>query len=317
MNAVEIASSDSSSSSRHGSSSPGASPSRSSTPSQSSASSDFLPSDNVPLTPWTPYVKPEPSGLFDDDMKPSFDAAYYGIGMPEHGGFHGPSPRGMLLEDLMQEDAYESAPFDSMLHQSTTPATPTVIPAFEPALPNLPAYPSPSPSTSEASPQPSTVQVPASQATVRQTSARGQGSIKPDVRHAFESSSLQTLLVTTPNASCPNAPIQSPPRHSVSSLPILIHNVPAVGAKSRVETQIKMTLDLAAPHDGMAAYDRIGSWKWLRLPKGTSTRRRPRKEPKIGMQRSVFTCHSFAVAHHHFFFSFNEPVATESTSRSP
>lgn len=66
------------------------------------------------------------------------------------------------------------------------------------------------------------------------------------------------------------------------SLPILIHNVPAVGAKSRVETQIKMTLDLAAPRDAMSAYDRIGSWKWLRLPKGTSTRRRPRKEPKIG-----------------------------------
>ena len=68
-----------------------------------------------------------------------------------------------------------------------------------------------------------------------------------------------------------------------SSLPILIHNVPAVGAKSRVETQIKMTLDLAIPRDSKCGYERVGSWKWLRLPKGTSTRRRPRKEPKIGM----------------------------------
>src|SRR5258708_3471185 len=68
------------------------------------------------------------------------------------------------------------------------------------------------------------------------------------------------------------------------SLPILIHNVPSVGAKSRVETQIKMTLDLILPsYPVPSAYDRIGSWKWLKLPKGTSTRRRPRKEAKPGM----------------------------------
>jgi len=44
-----------------------------------------------------------------------------------------------------------------------------------------------------------------------------------------------------------------------------------------------MTLDLAIPRDSGAGWERVGSWKWLRLPKGTSTRRRPRKEPKIGM----------------------------------
>lgn len=77
-------------------------------------------------------------------------------------------------------------------------------------------------------------------------------------------------------------------------LPILIHGVPHVGAKSRVETQIKMTLDLAAfpgqlrplpstDANGVGGgYDRVGTWRYLRLPKGTSTRRRARKDPKIG-----------------------------------
>jgi hypothetical protein len=77
-------------------------------------------------------------------------------------------------------------------------------------------------------------------------------------------------------------------------LPILIHGVPRVGAKSRVETQVKMTLDLVAhPHandPSPSTYERVGSWKYLRLPKGTSTRRRARKDPKIGE-----SCWSYAV----------------------
>lgn len=101
MNVLETASS-----SRQSSSSPGGSPSRSSTPSQSSASSDFLPSDGAPLTPWTPYAKHDSVGLFDEDTKPSFDA-YYTLGMPNAASFQTSPTHGMLLEDLMQEDAYE------------------------------------------------------------------------------------------------------------------------------------------------------------------------------------------------------------------
>ena len=56
-----------------------------------------------------------------------------------------------------------------------------------------------------------------------------------------------------------------------------------------------MTLDLAAfpslsstsassdeGEDSKEGYERVGSWRFLRLPKGTSTRRRARKDPKIG-----------------------------------
>lgn len=61
-------------------------------------------------------------------------------------------------------------------------------------------------------------------------------------------------------------------------------SIPEGGTKSRVETQVRLTVDLA--HASTSAdplkYDRVGSWKWLRLPKGTSTKRRTRKEGKIG-----------------------------------
>lgn len=73
----------------------------------------------------------------------------------------------------------------------------------------------------------------------------------------------------------------------MNSLPILIHNVPQIGAKSRVETQIKMTIDLAKPLASNKDYERVGSWKWMRLPKGTATRRRPRKEGKIGQSKNI------------------------------
>ena len=80
-------------------------------------------------------------------------------------------------------------------------------------------------------------------------------------------------------------------RYFLCRLPIVIRGVAQTGAKSRVETQIRLTLDLATSlpttltADGSPdpdSYDRVGSWKWLRLPPGTSTKKRPRKEGKIG-----------------------------------
>lgn len=62
-------------------------------------------------------------------------------------------------------------------------------------------------------------------------------------------------------------------------------SIPEGGTKSRVETQVRLTVDLAhasASSGEPLKYDRVGSWKWLRLPKGTSTKRRTRKEGKIG-----------------------------------
>ena len=72
---------------------------------------------------------------------------------------------------------------------------------------------------------------------------------------------------------------------AVLSLPIMFPSIPEGGTKSRVETQVRLTVDLAhasASSGEPLKYDRVGSWKWLRLPKGTSTKRRTRKEGKIG-----------------------------------
>ncbi|KAG9010186.1 SPT3 Dosage dependent suppressor of Ty-induced promoter mutations-like protein [Tulasnella sp. JGI-2019a] len=80
------------------------------------------------------------------------------------------------------------------------------------------------------------------------------------------------------------APIY-PNKASCLNLPIYIGNVPERGAKSRVETQIKMDLDLMMPttpsQDGSSqSYRRVASWKWLRLNKGATTKRRPKKDVK-------------------------------------
>ena len=70
-----------------------------------------------------------------------------------------------------------------------------------------------------------------------------------------------------------------------TSLTILTPNIPQTGTKSRVETQVRVALDLAFATPStidLVKYDKVGSWKWLKLPKGTATRKRSRKEGKIG-----------------------------------
>jgi len=69
------------------------------------------------------------------------------------------------------------------------------------------------------------------------------------------------------------------------SLPILTPNIPESGTKSRVETQVRVTVDLAHASSSSGEpyqYDRVGSWKWLTLPPGTFTKKRTRREGKIG-----------------------------------
>ncbi|KAH9176358.1 hypothetical protein EDB89DRAFT_1940657 [Lactarius sanguifluus] len=76
-----------------------------------------------------------------------------------------------------------------------------------------------------------------------------------------------------------------PPKDSCSNLAIMIPSIPEGGTKSRVETQVRVTVDLAyasaTAGEQPSQYDRVGSWKWLRLPKGTATKKRTRKEGKI------------------------------------
>lgn len=67
------------------------------------------------------------------------------------------------------------------------------------------------------------------------------------------------------------------------SLPIMFPSIPEGGTKSRVETQVRITMDLAhSCSSDPFKYDRVGSWKWLKLPQGTATKRRTRKQGKIG-----------------------------------
>ncbi len=81
-----------------------------------------------------------------------------------------------------------------------------------------------------------------------------------------------------------------PPRRLLTfllhSLAIMVPSIPEGGTKSRVETQVRVTVDLAHASvtggDNPSQYDRVGSWKWLRLPKGTAMKKRTRKEGKIG-----------------------------------
>ena len=64
----------------------------------------------------------------------------------------------------------------------------------------------------------------------------------------------------------------------------MVPSIPEGGTKSRVETQVRVTVDLAhasASSGEPYKYDRVGSWKWLKLPTGTATKRRTRKEGKI------------------------------------
>jgi hypothetical protein len=65
----------------------------------------------------------------------------------------------------------------------------------------------------------------------------------------------------------------------------MVPSIPEGGTKSRVETQIRVVVDLADTNSlsgDPLKYDRVGSWKWLKLPLGTATKKRTRKQGKIG-----------------------------------
>ncbi|KAF8650412.1 hypothetical protein AX16_005219 [Volvariella volvacea WC 439] len=74
-----------------------------------------------------------------------------------------------------------------------------------------------------------------------------------------------------------------PPKESCFNLPIMFPSIPEGGTKSRVETQVRVTVDLADSSSSSDPYKyaRVGSWKWLKLPPGTATKRRTRKQGKI------------------------------------
>ncbi|CAA7261739.1 unnamed protein product [Cyclocybe aegerita] len=77
--------------------------------------------------------------------------------------------------------------------------------------------------------------------------------------------------------------VTHPPKESCFNLPIMFPSIPEGGTKSRVETQVRVTVDLAdsSSSSDPYKYDRVGSWKWLKLPPGTATKKRTRKQGKI------------------------------------
>ena len=84
-------------------------------------------------------------------------------------------------------------------------------------------------------------------------------------------------------------------------------SIPEGGTKSRVETQVRVTVDLAdsSSSSDPYKYDRVGSWKWLKLPHGTATKKRTRKQGKIGPY--------LPDNHSALFFSDNAQIPTRKT----
>ncbi|KZT56146.1 hypothetical protein CALCODRAFT_324105 [Calocera cornea HHB12733] len=70
------------------------------------------------------------------------------------------------------------------------------------------------------------------------------------------------------------------PPPSISGLKISLPSIPLVGAKSRVETQIKVIVQLTMPDGDPLAGRRVGTWKWIKLEKGAALRKRPRNAAK-------------------------------------
>lgn len=167
------------------------------------------------------------------------------------------------LNDLIEEHAYDDSPPGSGIeHSPLFSRPPSDFNCSETTVPTDSLYPS-----SQASPQQSEFHLP-SHAHLACTPIVPPPAMRPRKRD----------LSVVPH------PVVCPPRDSCYNLSILTPNIPKSGTKSRVETQIRVTIDLAVPNSSSGdpyQYDRVGSWKWLKLPPGTSTKRRTRREGKI------------------------------------
>ncbi|KAK4703523.1 hypothetical protein P7C70_g2691, partial [Phenoliferia sp. Uapishka_3] len=115
-------------------------------------------------------------------------------------------------------------------------------------------------------------------------------------KDAVVAANVISTLVSPPHASI---------AHATSAFKLLVLGVPTIGAKSRVETQIKISLVLVAPKDGRQvkaedgldqqlmtqdggladnagdALERIGSWSHVRLPKYLALKKKNKKQAKL------------------------------------
>ncbi|KAL4073911.1 hypothetical protein V8B97DRAFT_2021472 [Scleroderma yunnanense] len=170
--------------------------------------------------------------------------------------------RMLELNDLIEEHAYDDSPGSGVEHSPLFSRPPSDANCSETTVPTDSFQPSAQPS-----PQQSEYHLPSHSHLVC-TPIVPPPAIRPRKRD---------LSVVPRRVICP-------PRESCYNLVVLTPNIPKSGTKSRVETQIRVTVDLAQAipsSDEPCQYDRIGSWKWLKLPPGTSTKKRTRREGKI------------------------------------
>ncbi|KAJ7838684.1 hypothetical protein B0H13DRAFT_2102825 [Mycena leptocephala] len=173
------------------------------------------------------------------------------------------------LDDLIQQNAYDECakPYSSRFVSYPPKSSPSSL------------FNSPDPS--------STTELAFAQVTFV---ASNPSSFHPSSHFASRNDRGSATKAVPPPASLPrkldpsmNLKVVYPPKESCYNLPIMFPSLPDAGTKSRVETQVRVTVDLAdsSSSSDPAKYDRVGSWKWLQLPRGTATKRRTRKQGKI------------------------------------
>ncbi|EJD52416.1 hypothetical protein AURDEDRAFT_111130 [Auricularia subglabra TFB-10046 SS5] len=160
----------------------------------------------------------------------------------------------LSLDDLITEDAFEPMP-DA--HDDAQDQKPVI--QYHPAHP-LPAACSPAELHALHSPAPAEL-----------AASNGNPNAAPATQQREDSPSTGAVC---------------PPKEACQDLLIVFPNLPPHGTKSRVETQIRTELTLSTipntyPPAHVQSWDRVASWKWIRLPKGTSTKKRSRKDAKI------------------------------------
>ncbi|KAI0315466.1 hypothetical protein OF83DRAFT_1132025 [Amylostereum chailletii] len=165
----------------------------------------------------------------------------------------------LSLEDLIQDSAYDDSSSSSHMASSPVPAHAPVVFRVHPL--------------SAAVPIPPQSDLPAT--------------ITPTGSAAIIKSVVTLASQSRKRTASPPINVVYPPKESCSNLQVIIPSIPEGGTKSRVETQVRVTVDLAHASSSStqpSQYDRVGSWKWLKLPQGTATKRRTRKEGKIDPQ---------------------------------
>ncbi|KAG8908048.1 SPT3 Dosage dependent suppressor of Ty-induced promoter mutations-like protein [Tulasnella sp. 403] len=251
--------------------------------------SDFHPTDTPTLhSPWKslgsighptrPNTKPTPVELWPASSLEY--SSFNGVGEDNSLKVKSDDDReGAIFSEFIQEDAFDPTPLPAMSPQTSynfsAMALDPLVVAHKPLPP--PSFPSTAPSShpySLLAPQvppvfyPQGINPQHSQSRTDLSASPASGS---QAAEQFQRPVTEGVTVCPPKFSCRN-------------LPIHVTNLPDRGAKSRVETQIKMDVELvfplSPPGSADTTYKRVTSWKWLRLNKGATTKRRPKKDAK-------------------------------------